>query len=248
MNRKEFILAQGATCRNWRWSWAYINESERQVLFGAWDTATAGSRAMILSEDWEFSGKGRRQPGYTEAREYLRRVEEDGYKLLTFPMTYSSALQDADGFGPARIEAFTARLTEKMLIRAAGKWYAWDLSVIAEIPEEIHRPELYWEGASTSIAVNAYERSKKARAACLAHHGRSCKVCGFEASNVYGTLGDGVIHVHHVVPIAQIKRVYKLDPIRDLVPVCPNCHAVLHSTNPALTIDELRRHLCRDDA
>jgi 5-methylcytosine-specific restriction protein A len=73
-------------------------------------------------------------------------------------------------------------------------------------------------------------------------------VCGFEGSNVYGTLGDGVIHVHHVVPIAEIKRAYKLDPIRDLVPVCPNCHAVLHSTNPALTIDELRHHLCRDDA
>lgn len=32
----------------------------------------------------------------------------------------------------------------------------------------------------------------------------------------------------------------QIDPISDLRPVCPNCHAMLHKKNPPYTIDELR--------
>lgn len=241
MNRKQFILAQGATCRNWTWSWAFVNKAEKVVIFGAWDTATSGSRAMILNRDWQTSRTGRKSSAFGEAREYLRRVEEDGYRLFTFPMKFSSILQDANGVGPARIGAFVPELTEKVLMRVGDRWYASDGAFVAEISEEVQRPELYWEGASKTVSVNAYERSRAARAACLAHHGRRCAVCAFEGKAVYGEVGNGVIHVHHIVAIADIKREYELDPIRDLVPICPNCHAVIHSTQPALTVAALRQ-------
>ena len=36
-----------------------------------------------------------------------------------------------------------------------------------------------------------------------------------------------------------------MDPIKDLRPVCPNCHAMLHRAVPALSIDDIRGRLRR---
>lgn len=59
---------------------------------------------------------------------------------------------------------------------------------------------------------------------------------------MYGEIGRGFIHVHHIVPISTIGEEYKIDPIKDLVPVCPNCHAMLHKgkEGEVLTVDELK--------
>lgn len=237
----------GATCRNWTWSWSFINQSSRQVIFGAWDKDTSGGRAMILDEAWRTSTAGRRNAGYSEAREYLRLVEEEGYDLLTFPMIFSAELQGTDGLGPARIKAFGREVSRKSLIRVGPRWYAADDEFMPPIAEELEQPMLYGEGAQRTITINAFERSRAARAACLAHYGRRCCVCDFEGIDVYGAIGDGVIHVHHVIPVADMKREYVLDAIRDLRPVCPNCHAVIHSTRPALTIAQLRSALGREE-
>lgn len=91
--------------------------------------------------------------------------------------------------------------------------------------------------------VNRYERSADARARCLAHHGYKCSVCSFDFAAIYGAIGKGYIHVHHVVPIADIGKEYEINPITDLVPVCPNCHAMIHITQPALTVEQLQKHL-----
>jgi len=96
------------------------------------------------------------------------------------------------------------------------------------------------EGAKRKIVVNAYERNPLARAACIAHHGRRCQVCGVDLGERFGEIADGFIHVHHVVPIASIGRSYKVDPIRDLVPVCPTCHAVIHLQVPPLSVAEAK--------
>jgi len=39
--------------------------------------------------------------------------------------------------------------------------------------------------------------------------------------------------------LEDIKDEYEVDPINDLRPVCPNCHAMLHRKKPPLTIEEL---------
>jgi 5-methylcytosine-specific restriction protein A len=57
---------------------------------------------------------------------------------------------------------------------------------------------------------------------------------------MYGDLGKGFIHVHHIVPISEIGTSYKVDPIKDLVPVCPNCHSMMHRLNPVITIADLK--------
>jgi 5-methylcytosine-specific restriction protein A len=241
MNRKQFIESQGATCKNWTWSWSFVNESKRLVIFGAWDKNTSGKTAKILSEDWETE-RGHKQPGYAQALEHFRLIEEDGYRLMTFPMEYSESEEED---GPAKIKGFTPQLTEKSLTKIGNAWYAVDagLSTPVALAEELSSPEKYSEGARFAVTINAYERNPKARAACIAHHGHICAVCGFDFVRVYGGLGEGFIHVHHVIPIGKIGMEYKIDPIADLIPVCPNCHAMIHRVEPPLAVEQLRKHI-----
>ena len=75
---------------------------------------------------------------------------------------------------------------------------------------------------------------------CLKYFGFTCRGCGELLAEKYGPLGIGVIHVHHIVPVSQMGDGYRLNPIKDLVPLCPNCHMVVHKTNPPISISELR--------
>jgi len=59
-------------------------------------------------------------------------------------------------------------------------------------------------------------------------------------ASVYGGVGDGFIHVHHIVPVSVIGTGYIINPIDDLVPVCPNCHAMLHRKDPPYSVEEMK--------
>ena len=101
--------------------------------------------------------------------------------------------------------------------------------------------EKFIEGAQKSLCTNRYERSRKAKQACLDYHGYTCKVCGMNFEMFYGTEFSGIMEVHHIVPVSQIGKAYVVDPIKDLIPVCPNCHTALHSKkNGTYTPDELQ--------
>lgn len=96
-----------------------------------------------------------------------------------------------------------------------------------------------YEGAAILKLVKQYERSRLNRAACIEIHGTDCKICGFNFYHYYGYLGDGFIHIHHIVPVSEIGGRYIIDPENDLMPVCPNCHSMLHRRKPALMPKEL---------
>lgn len=100
----------------------------------------------------------------------------------------------------------------------------------------------YYEGALKKVYVNRYERDQDAREKCIEVHGCKCSVCGMDFEKMYGEIGRGFIHVHHIVPISSIGEEYQIDPIKDLIPVCPNCHAMLHhgDNGRVLTIEELK--------
>lgn len=99
------------------------------------------------------------------------------------------------------------------------------------------------EGLPYTVNVTRYERSSLNRAACLEIYGTICKVCSIDFGDVYGEIGEGYIHVHHKIPLSEIKESYIVDPEKDLVPVCPNCHAMLHKKSPPFTIEELKQKL-----
>jgi 5-methylcytosine-specific restriction enzyme A len=111
------------------------------------------------------------------------------------------------------------------------------------LPEEVPSGSTYSEGSVQRILVNRYERDPRAREECIRHYGTTCFLCGFDFVAAYGEVMTGFIHVHHLNPLSSIGADYEVDPIRDLRPVCPNCHAVLHRREPPYSPDEVRQFL-----
>lgn len=120
-----------------------------------------------------------------------------------------------------------------------------DLGESGFIPEEVERAAAYEEGATRQVYVNAYERDSQARRACIDYFGPSCVVCDFNFESTYGSSLRGHIHVHHLRPLSSIGHTYVVDPIKDLRPVCPNCHAVIHFGGGCRTIEETRALVAR---
>jgi len=99
----------------------------------------------------------------------------------------------------------------------------------------------YIEGAVTTKTVNAYERNPKARKECIAHYGAICVACSFDFEKTYGKAGQGYIEVHHLLPLATLPIGYAVNPIRDMVPLCANCHAIAHRKQPPFTPQEIQK-------
>lgn len=90
------------------------------------------------------------------------------------------------------------------------------------------------EGGVVSIHLDKRERNPEARKKCFKHywdlHGGKiiCECCGIDFNEVYGELGLGFIEVHHLDPISNYDETHKIDPVNDLVPLCSNCHSMIH--------------------
>lgn len=67
------------------------------------------------------------------------------------------------------------------------------------------KPEQLTEGEQIIAVSKKYERNPKARAACLAHHGTACIICGIDFEKAYGPEFAGKIEVHHIVPYRSNK-------------------------------------------
>jgi 5-methylcytosine-specific restriction protein A len=106
--------------------------------------------------------------------------------------------------------------------------------------DEIEAGSAFEEGTLTQVLVNAYERNATARSKCIQHFGAQCVICNLDFGRVYGEIGEGFINVHHTRPLATLKAGYRVNPVKDLVPVCPNCHAMLHRRQPPLDVEQLR--------
>jgi putative restriction endonuclease len=111
------------------------------------------------------------------------------------------------------------------------------------LPDELDPSAPLHEGARYQVMVNAFERNREARRRCIATHGSSCCICGFSFGNVYGPEAEGYIHVHHIRPLSEVGSEYVVDPVKDLLPVCPNCHAILHLGGRNRTIEEVQQLL-----
>lgn len=72
------------------------------------------------------------------------------------------------------------------------------------------------------------------------NHDIKCIVCSFSFYKTYGRIGQGFIEAHHVVPLSKLDGSITIKT-EDLVPVCANCHRILHRKDPLLTMDELHQ-------
>lgn len=99
---------------------------------------------------------------------------------------------------------------------------------------------VHFEGKRYSVTSTAIERDSSAREKCINHFGCFCQVCGINFEEIYGEIGKNYIHVHHRIDLAHRDGEHTIDPKKDLVPLCPNCHAMVHTKKPAMEVEKLK--------
>lgn len=96
------------------------------------------------------------------------------------------------------------------------------------------------EGNAKFHYVKTYERNPESRIKAIEFHGTKCVCCGFDFSEQYGKHGEGYIEIHHLKPLSNLGKEVIVNPETDLVPVCANCHRMIHRRKDhVLSIEEL---------
>lgn len=187
---------------------------------------------------------------YPNPNDYDQWLERDGYKYALefggrlYPPKY--ILSEITGFpitdfsGGDQTNRVFEQLGMVIVDKPATEVVESPLSeeeraVIAQTMELTFR-----EGGKVLVSSYQYERDARARKTCIDHYGFDCHVCGFNFGQEFGEIGLGFIHVHHLTPVSQQDGEHEIDPIEDLRPVCPNCHAMLHKQTPPYSIAELQ--------
>ncbi|MBQ9672760.1 MAG: EVE domain-containing protein [Prevotella sp.] len=183
--------------------------------------------------DSKYWGDNHSPEGTTNPDELYHRL-----KFLKKPISESLHLKELQKQGMKGVPQGPRRLFGNLLEYILNAFEPYQ-----DYFDEIPNPETVFEGAKKEIVVNRYERSPEARNMCIAAHGCKCAVCGLDFEKMYGEIGKGFIHVHHIVPISSIGAEYQIDPVKDLIPVCPNCHAMLHRQEPPYSVDDLKKML-----
>lgn len=92
------------------------------------------------------------------------------------------------------------------------------------------------EGSSYQVLQTVYERNGENRSICISHYGHSCQACDMDFESFYGEMGKEFIHVHHESPLHSLGEAQYVDPIKDMKPLCPNCHAMVHRTEQPMPV------------
>ncbi|MFY3433073.1 HNH endonuclease [Achromobacter mucicolens] len=231
-------------------------DEERRRVYGYWSHGSGGPQARNGLE-WTEQELAATALAYRDM--YVKLQANVPFVKSRYYEQLSQQFDRYDGAYERRMQNFSAVLDElglpwlpglkpqanigarmrPLLLRCLQDFIA-ELRAPITLPEEVPASAKLTEGAKHQITVNAYERDSTAKSRCLKRWGTSCVVCGFSFGAVYGQLGDGFIHVHHLRPLSTIGEAYELDPEEDLRPVCPNCHAMLHREKEVLTIQDLR--------
>ncbi|WP_062749574.1 HNH endonuclease [Erwinia persicina] len=237
MSRQSFLQGLGATCKNWNWSWSFIDVTNKKIIFGAWEDLKSedGQRVLILSDDWSRGKDNAPKLGYKQSLEHIEKILLEGYSLHTFSQTRHPKIDERE---TASIKSFVDELQPMYLERIDNGWYA---TVEEAFSYSLDLVEKYYEGQPRERLITYYERDPIARRKCIEYHGLSCKACGFNFKEVYGDLGGNYIHVHHKVKLSSIKKRYAVDPIKDLVPLCANCHSMIHIGTEMKTVEDLKK-------
>lgn len=106
------------------------------------------------------------------------------------------------------------------------------------------------EGLEHQYNLTKKERNPELRRKCIEHYKRlwgghiHCICCGFDFGKAYGKIGEDYIEIHHLTPHSTFEGEHTVDPINDLIPLCSNCHSMIHKGVPGrgtcMTLQELK--------
>ena len=203
-------------------------------LLGEMSRSSAEQKGAFASLARSLEGE------HDRIRFQINGIDSDPSRPENWPKNWSSLNLEIER-SPVTLESADEETVGNAVLFLAGGLLGMIVALlqVEEIEETETSPGLP-EGAVRRVEVNRYERNRVNRAICMSVHGTSCKACGLNFEKTYGEIGRDFIHVHHVVPVSSLGPDYNIDPVRDLVTVCPNCHSMLHRRNPPLDIDELR--------
>jgi 5-methylcytosine-specific restriction protein A len=121
-----------------------------------------------------------------------------------------------------------------------------DVTAEQEEPSELHI-EGKKEGQVSYGYSKKYERNPKNRLAAIIIHGCKCACCGFDFEKFYGERGAGFIEIHHNKPLYSLEEEIVINPKEDLIPVCSNCHRMIHrKKDDVLSVEEVKEIVKRD--
>ncbi|MEE1072395.1 MAG: hypothetical protein U0L26_08420 [Cellulosilyticum sp.] len=104
---------------------------------------------------------------------------------------------------------------------------------VEEIKEEVKLEE-------TQPEEGALDYKARIKKECLEYYGAICDICGFDFGYTYGEAYEDCIEVHNVNGTdEEIKE--DTHPVQDLIPVCCNCHRIIHSQNPPISVEKMRK-------
>lgn len=124
------------------------------------------------------------------------------------------------------------------------------LSHVSDVPhnDEDYAPDT--EGVEHQYNLTKKERNPELRRKCIEYYkslwgGKiHCICCGFDFGKAYGELGEGYIEIHHIEPHHTFKGEHTVDPKTKLIPLCSNCHSMIHRVTglgECMTLEELKK-------
>jgi hypothetical protein len=162
-------------------------------------------------------------------------------ELLAIASAPAPPIDAAEEFSFAMRPAFARALTRVGVIEGVRPLKA-RFAKTRRLQASTHQ---LFDGPLRRSQASGWERNREARRQCVAHFGAACQVCKFDFGKRYGRLGRGFVEVHHAKIPGSRSRRRRVDPLVDLVPVCSNCHRMLHRREPALGVGDLRRAIVR---
>ena len=244
-----------------RWSWEHLEENIEElkttgVTNQMWScishkTVSVGDRAFLI----RLGGKdnGIIGAGYVVTEPFLAKHWDGSGRLTERVMIDFEDLVNRNEKPLIAIDELKREFTEQVWsTQASGimikpdvaeklesKWFQ-HINKYTVQNNEISKSKKLIEGNPYNLTITKYERNQHARNECLNHYGYLCQVCKIDFEKVYGQIGKEFIHVHHLNTISSIGEAYEIDPIKDLIPLCPNCHSMAHRKKIPYTIDELK--------
>lgn len=195
--------------------------------------------------DVEFISGGEKKAIFLEMdnNNYMAQIEMRRGRTRLF---WHSDFRDAANLKLFADEEKRAILKPYMLFKRIEQ-YKYSVEIISQgvefekaktIPEN---SSCYIEGRRKVYYTTKYERKAKCRQQAIQIQGCKCAICGFDFQAVYGKLGEGFTEIHHKKPLSSIDEEIEVNPETDLVPVCSNCHRMLHRRRDRIiTIEELK--------
>ena len=262
----KWLYPQGVSiwCGNSKHRWSVLIESNTK------EGRKAFAICMNSKENCQYFMAETQEgnPNRVPREAYTKHMGHNAYHALEYIRSVLCQYEMSDEKGVGRFSAHQGKWREEVLdgfmslkdeinitfseeygqMVANGEFIEAREEVLVDVLEEMS-PEIFddglfqetfKEGKKRRRYSNQSERNPRARKKCLEYWGYRCQACGMQFDEVYGSRGKGYIHVHHHKLVSKQKGEYELNPIEDLIPLCPNCHAMIHIKEDEMSVDELK--------